>query len=429
MRILVLGSGGREHALVKKIASSDLSKEIYICPGNGGTARVEKTQNIHLQITSPYGEGEILRFARDKKIDLVVVGTEEPLVGGISDILTEAGIKVFGPSKKAAWLEGSKHYAKEIMEKAQVKTAPYRVFTAIEQAQAKDYICENEKARVLKADGLCAGKGVIVAATQVEALDALSIYFETNRFGKAADKILIEDLVTGEEASVIAFTDGHSLKVLPPSQDHKRLLENDQGPNTGGMGVYAPVNFLTDKHLDFIQEDILKPIIDTLRAEGIVYKGMLYAGLMVGLNDINVLEFNVRFGDPECQCVLPLLENDVLEIMMACVEERLDEIDLKVKDQCACTVVMASRGYPNSYEIGKIISGVESIREVTGQLEIFEAGTKQQGNHLVTNGGRVLALTSLDNHLAAARELVYENIKKISFAGSYYRKDIGNKAL
>ncbi|HMB01075.1 MAG TPA: phosphoribosylamine--glycine ligase [Spirochaetota bacterium] len=420
MKVLILGSGGREHALAVKLSRSPQVKEVVISPGNGGTAG--EFSNVVFPLKPPYSA--LKDYVTKKGFDLVVVGPEALLVDGVVDHLEKEGMAVFGPSQAAARLEGSKFFAKQIMASGKVPTAAYEVFRDYDSAAA--YI--NNTAvfpLVLKADGLAAGKGVIVCQQKEEALEALALYFKQKKFGRAGTTLVIESFLTGREASVLAFTDGKTIRTLPPSQDHKRIYDNDQGPNTGGMGVYTPLYFFNEKHQRIVEEDILKPTLKALRDKGIVYKGILYAGLMVKNDAVNVVEFNVRFGDPETQCVLPLLKSDLFEVMYACTQERLDHVNFETVAAAACTVIMASGGYPGSYEKGKVIKGLEKIKNA----HVYHAGTALKNGKLVTAGGRVLALTAIDAQLSRAVETVYDEIKNISFADAYYRKDIGEKGI
>ena len=355
MNILVLGAGGREHCLAKQISQSKNVNSIFVAPGNGGTA--QDFINLQIDLTPPFTD--LIKVVAEKSIDWVIVGPEKYLLDGVIDILSAKQIKCFGVSQSCAELEGSKRFAKEVMYLAKIPTADYRVFTDYENALA--YVQKKEPPYVFKADGLCAGKGVILADTRAEALESLKLYFIEKKFGVAGETLLIEEKLTGLEASILAFCDGETVKILPASQDHKRIGEGDTGLNTGGMGVFSPLPFLEAKHLKWIENKILLPVLQAMKKRGTPYKGILYAGLMIDGDDIKVIEFNVRFGDPECQCVLPLLKTDLLAIIEACYEGRLKEIDFEIKKEAACTVVMSSGGYPEKYETGNPISGLKRI--------------------------------------------------------------------
>ena len=430
LNTLVIGSGGREHALAFKLKTSPSVEKVFISPGNGGTsveyspgnggAQLEYS-NVDLKFEPPFKKA--IRFLKKEKIDLVVLGSEHYLSMGLVDLLTKEGFNTFGPTKEASQLETSKEFAKGIMEEAGVPTARYVVFTDI--ASARRHIEERQSRFVLKADGLCAGKGVVIPENKEEAIKALDDYFVKKKFGPEGEKILIEDFVEGEEVSVLAFSDGKNVQLLPPSQDYKRIYDQDRGPNTGGMGNYTPVKFLNEKSLEIIKKEIYLPVLRVMEKNGYPFKGILYAGLIVKGDDIKVLEFNARFGDPECQCVLPLLSSDLAEICLACIKGDLTKVDFQLKEHCACTVVLSSKGYPASYEINKPISGLNSINKGL----IFHAGTKISDGELVTNGGRVLSISCYDRTLKNAIEKCYEQVNKIHYDNIYYRTDIGRKGL
>ena len=416
MKILLIGSGGREHALAWKLAQSPLAEKIYAAPGNPGIAELAEC------VKGISTNAEIVRFAQEKNIDLVVVGPEAPLVAGLVDDLSAAGIKAFGPSKAAAQLEGSKIFAKNLMKKYGIPTAKFETFDNLDAA--KSYIRSQGAPIVIKADGLAAGKGVIVAETLDDALNAVD---EMKNFGAAGDKIVVEEFMAGEEASILAFTDGETIIPMIAAQDHKRLNDGDAGVNTGGMGAYAPAPVVTEKVAELAAEKILKPVIAALKAEGIVYCGCLYAGLMIVAGEPKVVEFNARFGDPETQVVLPLLESDLVELMDACATGTLAGKEISWRDGAAVCVVMASGGYPKAYKKNLPISGLAEAKKL-GAL-IFHAGTAEAGGQIVTSGGRVLGVTALDKNIRAAVDKVYKCVDAISFENVHYRRDIAARAL
>lgn len=422
MKVLVLGGGGREHALCYLLSQSSLLTKLYCLPGNGGISEIaEIPQGISLNDFEA-----IKHFCIRERIDLVIPGPEEPLVKGIRDYLEKEGIKVFGPRAFEAQIEGSKAFAKKIMEKAGVPTAFYKVFDKYEEAIK--YIHEKGAPIVIKADGLCAGKGVIVCESVGEAEEALKNILVNRCFGEAGAKVVIEEKLEGEEASYIVITDGETFKALPTSQDHKRLLDNDQGPNTGGMGAYSPAPLITEEIRKKIEERIIDPILKQFRAEGHPYLGFLYAGLMIQNGEPYVLEFNCRLGDPEAQAILVRLEGDFLELILHTIEGKLSSYHLKEKDKAATCVVMASKGYPGPYEKGKEIIGLEEVQKLKDVI-VFHAGTKKEEGKFFTNGGRVLGVTALGKDLKESIDRAYEAIKFINFEGAHYRKDIGQKAI
>lgn len=425
MKILVVGNGGREHALAWKLLQSPQVEQVFVAPGNGGTAIMEKCQNVPLAVDDFVGIGS---FAQENSISLVVVGPEVPLALGITDALQSQNIPVFGPSKAGAQIEASKAWAKALMEEAGIPTAKSATFTDAEAAKA--YVAEQGAPIVVKADGLAAGKGVIVAQTVEEAQSAITTIFKEG-IGKSSDAsitLVIEECLVGEEASVLALTDGETIRPLIPAQDHKRIGEGDTGPNTGGMGAYAPAPLVTASLMERIQREVLERAIATLKKRHIDYRGVLYAGLMISpTGELKVLEFNCRFGDPETQAVLPLLETPLEELMLACVEQRLGEMPpIRWKSGACVCIVMSSEGYPGSYPKGKEITGI-SPAESTGAV-VFHAGTKF-GETLVTDGGRVLGVTAIGENISNAKALAYTAVDRIQFAGAYYRRDISNKAI
>lgn len=418
--ILLLGSGGREHALAKKLAESPRCGTLYIAPGNGGT--LQEGVNVALAEDDPEA---VAAFAREEGIGLVVIGPEAPLVAGVADAVRAAGIACFGPGAEGAQMEGSKRFSKELMERAGIPTAAYGSFTDEEAALA--YVREQGAPLVVKADGLAAGKGVVVATEQEQAEEAVRECF-AGAFGDAGSTVVIEECLTGPECSLLAFTDGKTVRPMATAQDHKRALEGDRGPNTGGMGVYSPVPIVTDEELA-VMKQVMVDTVAELAAEGIDYRGCLYGGFMLTPEGPKVLEFNARFGDPETQVILPRLKNDLVDVMLACAEQRLDEVELSWRDEWAVAVVLTSAGYPGSYEKGKVITGVEDADALDG-VTVYHAGTAvTDTGELVTSGGRVLAVTALGDTFESARDLAYAACEKIDFEGKTLRHDIGLKAL
>ena len=417
MNILVIGSGGREHALYWKLSESPQTEQIYAIPGNPGMGA---SAAIALD-----DHAAILRFVKEHEIGLVVVGPEVPLMNGLVDELEAAGIRAFGPRANAAEIEGSKSFAKDLMKKYGIPTARYEVFTAAEPARA--YIRQEGAPIVVKADGLAAGKGVIVAMTEQEALDAVDAIMEDHSFGDAGARVVIEEFMEGEEASLLAFTDGTTIRPMISAQDHKRAYDGDRGPNTGGMGTYAPAPVMTPEMTERAVEEILKPTIAAMAKEGRTYRGCLYLGLMVTADGPKVVEFNARFGDPETQVVLPLLDSDLVAIMCACADGTLADVPIRWKDGATVCVVLASGGYPGHYEKGQEIHGLADA-EAMGAL-VFHAGTAMKDGKLVTNGGRVLGVVGRGADISSAVDAAYAAATKISFKDAYYRKDIAHRAL
>ena len=422
MKVLLIGSGGREHALAWKLVQSPKVEKLWVAPGNPGIALLDKCECITLDVENL---NLVADFAEENKIDLTVVGPEAPLVAGLADVFEARGLAVFGPSKAAAQLEGSKAFSKNIMAKYNVPTAFFKICDNLEDAKA--YVEEKGAPIVVKADGLAAGKGVVVAFTKEEALAALDDMMGDFKFGSAGARVVLEEFMDGEEASLLAFTDGKIIVPMIASQDHKRVFDGDQGPNTGGMGTYAPAPVLTPALREKATEEILKPMVAAMQAEGTPYKGCLYAGLMVKGDSVKVVEFNCRFGDPETQVVLPLLDSDLAEIMLACATGKLDQVEINWSNQAAVCVVIASGGYPESYEKGKEISGLVQAAEA-GSV-VFHAGTKSSEGKIVTAGGRVLGVTAVAENIKAARDKAYQGVEKISFEKAFYRKDIAWRAL
>lgn len=417
--ILLLGSGGREHAIAKKLAASPRCGKLYIAPGNGGTS--QEGENISLDENDPTA---VAAFAKDHGCGMVVIGPEAPLVVGVADAVREAGIPCFGPGAEGAQMEGSKLFSKQLMERAGVPTAAYGSFT--DEQSALDYVNAQGAPLVVKADGLAAGKGVIVATELEQALDAVHECF-SGAFGDAGNTVVVEEMLTGPECSLLAFTDGITVRPMATSQDHKRALEGDLGPNTGGMGVYSPVPIVTpEEHETMVA--IMHQTVEQLHREGIDYRGCLYGGFMLTPAGPKVLEFNARFGDPETQVILPRLQNDLVDVMLACAEQRLDEVELSWCDDWAVSVVLTSAGYPGSYEKGKVITGIENAEALDG-VTVYHAGTREQDGQILTNGGRVIDVTALGATFEEARNLAYAACEKIDFEGKTLRHDIGLRAL
>lgn len=419
MKVLVVGSGGREHALVWKIAQSSLVEELYCAPGNGGISAI--AQCVPIKAMDIEG---IVKFSKEKQMDMVVVAPDDPLAAGMVDALEKAGIRAFGPNKAAAVIESSKSFAKELMKKYNIPTADYEVFD--NSNDAINYLKDKKYPIVVKADGLALGKGVIIAQSFEEAKKAVESIMEDKVFGDAGRKVVIEEFLVGKEVSMLAFTDGKTIKTMVPSQDHKRALDNDQGLNTGGMGTFSPSRIYTDEIHNYCMEKIYKPTIEAMNKEGRKFKGVLYFGLILTEDGPKVLEYNARFGDPETQVVLPRLQTDILEIFNAVIDERLDEIETEWDNNACVCVIMASGGYPEKYNTGYEITGIEEAERDINTV-VFHAGTKRENGKYYTAGGRVLGVTSLESNLEAAIKKAYEGVSKISFEGMHYRKDIGKK--
>lgn len=421
MKVLVIGGGGREHAIVWKLAQSRQVDKIYCCPGNAGIAQfaecIEVNQNDFRAL---------LDFVKYEWIDLTIVGPEDPLSRGIVDVFEKEGRKILGPSMAAARLESSKVFSKDLMRLHGIPTAEYKVFTSY--IHAEEYIRIKGAPIVIKADGLAAGKGVFVATTPEEAFDALKLIMKERAFGDAGDRVLVEQCLKGEEASFMAFTDGKAIVPMVSSQDHKRIFDNDQGLNTGGMGAYSPAPVMTADLEQVVIEKVMRPVVRALKAEGITYKGILYAGLMIDKGQPSVLEFNCRLGDPETQPVLSRLNSDFMEIAMAITEERLADVKIEWKQDPAVCVVVSSEGYPGAYRKGDVITGIEEANAMDGVF-VFHAGTAFQDNKVVTSGGRVLGVTATGSDIAAAKAKAYDAAGKIHFKGMHYRKDIADRAL
>ncbi len=426
MRLLVIGNGGREHALAWKLAQSPHVSHIYVAPGNGGTATLEKCENVPIAANDLPA---LLAFAQEKKVALTIVGPEEPLVLGIVDAFQAAGLKVFGPSRAAARLEGSKSWAKTFMDKQGIPTAAHASFNDYKKALA--YVMTAPNPPVVKVSGLAAGKGVYVPTCYNDAEVALYEIYVEKKFGDAT-AVVIEELLEGAELSVLAFCDGVSFRLMPTAQDHKRLRDGDEGPNTGGMGAYSPVpptaGGLSDELLYEIGETVFRPVLDGMAAAQTPYTGILYAGLMLTPTGVKVLEFNCRFGDPETQVIVPLLDSDLVEILLACLDGRLNAINPKWSTNTAATVVMAAEGYPNSYPKGDGIYGLDSAATLP-HVTVFHAGTALKEGQIVTNGGRVLTVTGVGDTLTTALANAYAGVEQIRFNGAFYRRDIGKKAV
>jgi len=421
MKILVIGGGGREHALVWKIAQSPLVTQIFCAPGNPGTAQLATNLPIKVEEID-----KLLGFAKSEGIDLTVVGPELPLSLGIVDLFREYGVKIFGPSRFAARIEASKAFSKDLMQKYDIPTAAYGVFTDIPAAEA--FIRKTGAPIVVKADGLAAGKGVIIAQTEAEAIAAVQDMLSGNAFGDAGSRVVVEEFLTGEEASFLAITDGKNVIPLASAQDHKAIFDGDQGPNTGGMGAYSPAPVVTAEVHQKAMEQVVQRAVDGMVAEGCPYQGILYAGLMVKDGEVKTLEFNARFGDPECQPLLMRMKSDLVPLLLAVAEGDLSGRSIEWYDQASICVVMAAEGYPGDYPKGDAIAGIEAAEKLDGVM-VFHAGTAENNGQIVTSGGRVLGVTARGDDVAAAIDLAYQGVAQISWRGMQYRHDIGSKAL
>ncbi len=421
MNVLVIGSGGREHALAFALARSRQVEKVYCAPGNPGTANVG--HNVSIAIDDVYG---LIGFARDQNIGLTVVGPEMPLCNGIVDHFQKAGLRIFGPTRAAARIEGDKAYAKQLMKRASIPTAEARIFTRY--ADAKTYVASRDTGVVVKASGLAAGKGVVVCPDPADGLLALERMMVDLEFGDAGKTVVVEELLKGQELSIHALVDDRTIYVLESAQDHKAVGDGDTGPNTGGMGAYSPAPIATQGLLETVERDVLVPIVDALRQDGAPFQGVLYAGLMLTAGGPKVLEFNCRFGDPETQVILPRLDCDLLEVLDAVVDGRLEEIEIRWKPKAAVCVVMAARGYPAQYESGIVIEGIDAAASLA-DVHVSHAGTKKIEHLTVTGGGRVLSVTGLGDDLAAARRRAYEGVELIHFEGAHYRRDIADKGV
>ncbi len=425
MNILVIGSGGREHALIWKLRQSTLVKSIFCAPGNAGIELLATCVPL-----KPADMKGLMKFAKEKNIDLTVVGSEQPLVDGLVDVFEDRGLKIFGPGKLAAQLEGSKVFSKEFMTRHLIPTARYTSFPSAEFEEAKKYVSTLQPPLVVKADGLAAGKGVLICKTLQEAHLAIDEIALNRTFGTAGNQMVIEEFLVGEEASVFILTDGERFAPLASAQDHKRILDGDLGKNTGGMGAYAPAPIVTPHLLQKVLQEIVHPTLDGMNHEGMPYRGCLYIGLMITADGPKVLEYNCRFGDPETQVVVPLIDGDLAEIFLLVAERKLDPSRVKLHAATAVCVVMASHGYPDNYQTGKQIFGLENIKMEDGVV-VFHAGTQAVENKIVTSGGRVLGVTAIgyNDELERTIRNAYRAVEKITFDGAYYRSDIGKKAL
>ena len=416
MRVLVIGGGGREHALIWKISQSPKVTKVFCAPGNAGTAAIANNVPIPADQID-----QLLEFAQENEIGLTVVGPEQPLVMGIVDCFQEKGLRIFGPSARAAELEGSKAFSKNIMKKYDLLTAEYETFTSHEKAIL--YVDKENGPIVVKASGLAAGKGVILCRNAEEGRNAVDTIMKDKSFGSAGDEVVIEEFLEGQEVSVLAFTDGNTVLLMDSAQDHKAALDGDQGPNTGGMGAYSPVPVFTDLMRQKVRDKIMFPLVCAMKAEGRPYQGIIYAGLMLTKLGPKILEFNARFGDPETQPLLVRMESDIVPLFEACIDGTLEQYDLKWKPETSVCVVMAAKGYPGSYEKGKEISGLDEAGALP-DVVVFHAGTKGEGGKVLTNGGRVLGITATGPDTPSAIAKAYEAVSKIKWDGIHYRKDI-----
>lgn len=417
MKVLVVGSGGREHAIVTSVAKSKKVDKIYCAPGNAGIAQLAECVDIGAMELEKLAD-----FAKEKEIDLTIIGMDDPLVAGVVDVFEEKGLRVFGPRKNAAILEGSKAFSKDLMKKYNIPTAAYETFTNSEDALA--YLENSEYPIVLKADGLALGKGVLICNTKEEAKEGVKTLMLDKQFGSAGDKIVIEEFMTGREVSVLCYCDGTHIAPMTSAQDHKRAKDGDKGLNTGGMGTFSPSPFYTKEVDEFCNKYIYQASMDAMKAEGRDFTGIMFFGLMLTEKGPKVLEYNARFGDPEAQVVLPRMKNDIIEVMEACIDGKLDNVDLQFEDNAAVCVVLASDGYPESYEKGKLISGLDNFEGKDG-FYVFHAGTKKTEEGIVTNGGRVLGVTAKGSNLKEARSNAYKATDWINFENKYKRNDIG----
>ncbi len=426
MKILIIGNGGREHALTWKVASSESVSKIYVAPGNAGTALEPKAENIDISATDI---AALKEFALENEIDLTIVGPEAPLVAGIVDDFTTAGLKCFGPTQNAAQLEGSKAFTKDFLARHNIPTAAYANFTEIEPAI--EYIKSQGAPIVVKADGLAAGKGVILAQTEEEAISSVKDMLAGNSFGEAGNRVVIEEFMTGEEASFICMVDGDNILPMASSQDHKARDDGDKGPNTGGMGAYSPAPVVTREIHERIMQMVIRPTVMGMAKEGNPFMGFLYAGVMIDDQGIpKVVEYNVRLGDPETQPILMRLQSDLVDLILASFDKRLNEVAIKWDQRSALGVVIATRDYPDSYAIGEVIHGMEQVVDADkNDTKIFHAGTISSNDYTLTNGGRVLCVVGLGDTVEAAANKAYDRVKNITWEGSFYRKDIGYRAI
>ena len=417
MKVLIVGSGGREHVIAWKVSKSSKVDKIYCAPGNAGISQIEECVNIGAMESD-----KLVAFAKEKEIDLTIIGMDDPLVGGVVDEFEKAGLRVFGPRKNAAILEGSKAFSKDLMKKYNIPTASYETFNSPEEASK--YLETSKYPIVLKADGLALGKGVLICNTKEEALEGVKELMLDKKFGSSGDTIVVEEFMTGREVSVLSFVDGKNIKIMTSAQDHKRAMDGDKGLNTGGMGTFSPSPFYTAEVDEFCKKYVYQATVDAMAKEGREFKGVIFFGLMLTSEGPKVLEYNARFGDPEAQVVLPRMKNDIIDVFNACVDGTLDKIDLQFEDNAAVCVVLASEGYPVKYEKGLEISGLDKF-EGSDEYFAFHAGTKLQDGKFVTNGGRVLGITAKGKDLVTARKNAYEATKWVEFDNKYMRNDIG----
>lgn len=423
MNVMIVGGGGREHAIAWKVAQSGNVDKIYCAPGNGGTSSEHKCENIEIK---PAEFEKLAEFAEKHDVGLTIVGPEDPLVEGLVDYFENRGLKVFGPESRAAQIEASKAFAKDVMNKADIPTAEYQRFD--DYQEALDYVDRKGIPIVIKADGLAAGKGVTVAFHREEARGALKNILVDKIFGDSGNTVVIEEYLDGEEASYLAFTDGETVLPLQSSQDHKPVFDGDKGPNTGGMGAYSPAPVVTEDVMNYVTENVAYPLIKELKMRGIIYKGIIYAGLMINDKGVKVLEFNCRFGDPETQPILYRMNSDIIDVINKCIEGKLDSVKIEWDEKPSVCVVMASGGYPKAYNKGCEISGIESAEKIEN-VKVFHAGTGELNGKTVTTGGRVLGVTAKGLNLQDAINNAYKAVEKINFSNMHFRKDIGNKAL
>ena len=417
MKVLIVGSGGREHAIAQSVAKSPRVDKIYCAPGNAGIAGIAECVDIKAMELEKLAD-----FAKKEGIDLTIIGMDDPLVAGVVDVFNAEGLRVFGPAKNAAIIEGSKAFSKDLMKKYNIPTAAYETFDDPEAA--KEYLRDCRYPIVLKADGLALGKGVLICNSYEEAVDGVKTLMQDKQFGNAGDRIVIEEFLTGREVSVLCYCDGKTIKPMTSAQDHKRAKDNDEGLNTGGMGTFSPSPFYTDDVKRFCEDRVFQPTIDAMKAEGRSFVGILFVGLILTPDGPRVLEYNARFGDPEAQVVLPRMKTDIIDVMEACIDGKLEDIDLEFEDNAAVCVILASDGYPESYEKGKVITGLDTFDGKDGYY-VYHSGTRFEGDKIVTNGGRVLGVTATGSSLREARANAYKATEWIDFSNKYMRHDIG----
>lgn len=417
MKVLIVGSGGREHAIAQSVAKSPRVDKIYCAPGNAGIAGIAECVDIKAMELEKLAD-----FAKKEEIDLTIIGMDDPLVAGVVDVFKAEGLRVFGPAKNAAIIEGSKAFSKDLMKKYNIPTAAYETFDDPEAA--KEYLRDCRYPIVLKADGLALGKGVLICNSYEEAVDGVKTLMQDKQFGNAGDRIVIEEFLTGREVSVLCYCDGKTIKPMTSAQDHKRAKDNDEGLNTGGMGTFSPSPFYTDDVKRFCEDRVFQPTIDAMKAEGRPFVGILFVGLILTPDGPRVLEYNARFGDPEAQVVLPRMKTDIIDVMEACIDGKLEDIDLEFEDNAAVCVILASDGYPESYEKGKVITGLDTFEGKDGYY-VYHSGTRFEGDNIVTNGGRVLGVTATGSSLREARANAYKATEWIDFSNKYMRHDIG----